>query len=761
MKFRVPLFALAVAVLATGCKDTQSTAPRPHPGDPSKMIFDGAHHGGNPDFFFLPLLGPEARNSPNYDPGKFNAKLTPVVKICKLVLPVTGATTRLISDVPRSLCGPLIATISDVAVFPSLEFYLAAWKTRNYNLDPDAFYRVQVFVGSTNLGFVDVTVVTSLREAKNAITGEVVPLADDLTLPIPFRIEAGALTGGASSACKGPTPDCVEVSVKKVGGTFFTNTKWAGIQLESGWASDEAFALGGGSIQLTIERVRSRDGNCHGGSDGEPGEAPALGRLFAELDGCYHYATDPALDDPRIPEAKRGFQTDNNKVGQCTRELPTDEGAADADYLLFKSDPGKRIKALRDVPAPLGLDCANFAFYQALPDNPVLRLASIKLREATQAISHFIVNEAYAWDGGLGGLLEKSDVLSHISRGVGLRAARTSTDNQSAPVGTSVSVRVRVTTEHLHAGEESREPKAGVPVTFMVPDGVSGDLGDGAHDYTGTTDENGEIVVSWYLAVGTHTIYASALTIDPTRISFTATGIANGAAGGTIFSSGAIPVSGASVTLRELGRGVITNSLGQYSFTNVPAGTYTIGVSGDGFLPTARSIDVGPGGTVTTNVTLVRPADFTITSMTVSPATPTSAGAASYVVVISNIGETDAPASEGTFIEGWSPPPTDPPGAGGTSPNPVSVPAIPVGGSVTVTVPAILSLGAGTYSGSFTANTGDPRVIEFSNGNNSRSASYTIPPVVIGFRSAPVTNSASVAIGLPWLSGLGSRTGSE
>src|SRR5689334_21534352 len=336
------------------------------------MILDGAHHNGNPDFFFLPLLGPDARNSPNFDPGKFNATLTPVVRICQLVSP-GGATTRLLADVPTAVCGPLVATLSNVAVFPSLEFYLAAWPTRNYDLDPDAFYRVQVFVGSKMLGFVDVTVVTSLREAKNAITGEVVPLADDFTLPIPFRIEAGALTGGASSACKGTTPDCVEVSVKKAGGTFFTNTKWAGIQLENGWASDEALALGGGTIQLTIERVKSRDGNCHGGSGTEGGDAPALGSLYKELDGCYHYATDPDLDDPRIPPDKRGFQTDNNKVGQCTKELPT-EGTTDQDYLLFKSDPGTPIVPLNDVQAPVGLNCTSFAFYQSLPDNPVLRL---------------------------------------------------------------------------------------------------------------------------------------------------------------------------------------------------------------------------------------------------------------------------------------------------------------------------------------------------------------------------------------------------
>ncbi|MFL5482670.1 MAG: hypothetical protein ACJ8AK_10820 [Gemmatimonadaceae bacterium] len=526
--FRVPVFVLAVAVLAAGCTDTQSTAPRPPVGDPSKMILDAAHHGGNPDFFFLPLIGPDARNSPYFDKGKFNATLTPIVKICKLVLPVTGATTRLVADVPRSLCGPLVATLSDVTVSPALEFYLASWKTRNYNLDPDAFYRVQVFVGSTMLGFVDVTVVTSLKEAVNALTGEVVPFADDFTLPIPFRIEAGALTGGASSACKGTTPDCVEVSVKKAGGTFFTNTKWAGIQLESGWVSDEALALGGGSIVLTIERVRAKDGDCHGGSDGEPGEAAALGSLYVELNGCYHYATDPSLVDPRIPEAKRGFQTDNNKVGQCTHELPTDAGMADADYMLFKSDPGQRIIPLKDVPAPVGLSCTDFAFYQALPDNPVLRYASIKLHNLRNALSRFVVNEAYAWDGGLGGTLPRSptSALSNISRGVGLRAARTSTNNQTGLAGTSIEFRVRVTTEHLHAGQESRAAKAGVPVTFTVPDELSGDFGEGGTSYTATTDENGEAAVPWYLAVGTHTISATVPTIDPTPITFTALGTA-------------------------------------------------------------------------------------------------------------------------------------------------------------------------------------------------------------------------------------------
>ncbi len=200
MKSRVPLFVLAVAVLAAGCQDTQSTAPRPQPGDPSKIIFDGAHHAGNPDFFFLPLLGPDARHNPNFDRGKFNKNLSPVVKICALVVPSGLPTLSSACDATK----PLI-TISDVKVFPTLEFYLAVWNTRASNLDPHKFYRIQVFVGSTRLGYVDMTVVTSLREAINVITHEVIPLGANWTLPILFRIEAGALTGGTSRTSSYPS----------------------------------------------------------------------------------------------------------------------------------------------------------------------------------------------------------------------------------------------------------------------------------------------------------------------------------------------------------------------------------------------------------------------------------------------------------------------------------------------------------------------------------------------------------------------------
>jgi hypothetical protein len=603
------------------------------------------------------------------------------------------------------------------------------------------------------LGFVDVTVVTSLREAVNAVTGEVVPFADDFTLPIPFRIEAGALTGGASSACKGVTPDCVEVSVKKTGGTFFTNTKWAGIQLESGWVSDEALALGGGSIVLTIERVRAKDGHCHAGSDGEPGEAAALGSLYVELNGCYHYATDPSLVDPRIPLDKRGFQTDNNKVGQCTHELPTDAGMADADYMLFKSDPGQPIVPLKDVPAPVGLSCTDFAFYQALPDNPVLHYASIKLHNLRRALSRFVVNEAYAWDGGLGGTLPKSttSALSNISRGVGLRAARTSTNNQTGPAGTSIEFRVRVTTEHLHAGQESRAAKAGVPVTFTAAlGGASGDFGEGGTSYTATTDANGEAAVPWYLAVGTHTISATVPTVDPTPITFTATGIANGQMTGTIFSTGNVPLSGASVRLQEIDLIALTNSAGHYDFGGVPPGTYTVLVHHAGYTDKTYASVVVTGGSLEFSVTLNTQADFVVSSMTTNPATPTNSSV-SYVIVITNVGETDAPASEGLFSEGWSSPPGVPPSVAGTSRNPTPVGAIPAGGSVTVTVAAILSEGNGTYSGFFQANTGSPQVPEFISANNTGSASYTLPPVIIGLGSAPTVNLASVGVAAPWL----------
>ena len=119
------------------------------------------------------------------------------------------------------------------------------------------------------------------------------------------------------------------------------------------------------------------------------------------------------------------------------------------------------------------------------------------------------------------------------------------------------------------------------------------------------------------------------------------------------------------------------------------------------------------------------PADLAVTQFSVSPANPTTFDNVVYTIVISNLGETDAPASEGTLTEGWSRTGE----AGGSFEPGFVVPAVPAGGSITLTLTRG-TLIAASWSATFTVNTGIPPVPESNSGNNSGSVSFTVTDVI-------------------------------
>src|SRR2546425_167853 len=174
--------ALLGAALGLACTDDLPTLP----GRPSFEIMDGAHSGGNRHFYFLPPL--VSAPSPT---GTFDASQLPEVRIC------AGA---------GGACGAVVAdfTMTDgsgsetVRVNTTDQEYAVNWHTDRFDLDPALTYRVRVLVESTELGHVDVDLVSSGKELKNVNTGEFIPLLDGRTLPIKFRIEQGAVDAGRS-----------------------------------------------------------------------------------------------------------------------------------------------------------------------------------------------------------------------------------------------------------------------------------------------------------------------------------------------------------------------------------------------------------------------------------------------------------------------------------------------------------------------------------------------------------------------------------
>lgn len=171
--------AAAVAlILGIGACTGDAGSPLvPDGTQPLATISDAAHAGTVPGFYFLPPMVP----NPSYS-GTFDGGLDPRVEICVLV----GTT-----------CGPVIAQYTETSgtggqtVQTGTSSYQVNWHTNQFDLDPAKHYRISVYVGTLQLGFADVDVVNTGKELKNVDTQEYIPLQDNRTLPIKFRIETG------------------------------------------------------------------------------------------------------------------------------------------------------------------------------------------------------------------------------------------------------------------------------------------------------------------------------------------------------------------------------------------------------------------------------------------------------------------------------------------------------------------------------------------------------------------------------------------
>ena len=169
--------AAAALLLGLGACTGDSASPLAPEGQPQTTISDAAHAGAVPGFYFLPPMVP----NPSYS-GTFDGGLQPRVEICEL----SGST-----------CATTIATYTTTSgtggqtVQVGTSSYQVSWHTNQFNLDPAKHYRISVYVGTFQLGYADVDVVSSGKELKNVDTQEYIPLQDDRTLPIKFRIETG------------------------------------------------------------------------------------------------------------------------------------------------------------------------------------------------------------------------------------------------------------------------------------------------------------------------------------------------------------------------------------------------------------------------------------------------------------------------------------------------------------------------------------------------------------------------------------------
>ncbi|MFO7618043.1 MAG: Ig-like domain-containing protein [Thermoplasmata archaeon] len=84
---------------------------------------------------------------------------------------------------------------------------------------------------------------------------------------------------------------------------------------------------------------------------------------------------------------------------------------------------------------------------------------------------------------------------------------------------------------------------------------------------------------------------------------------ANGTIVGRIVDENGDPIQNATVSLGDTGLTATTNSNGEYTFTDVPPGTYTLGFNASGYEPTTTSVTVTAGEPTTVPDTVLVPSD--------------------------------------------------------------------------------------------------------------------------------------------------------
>lgn len=172
--FTVPL---AIGNVSTERAEAQSLG---------SQTFDGAHQG-NPDFFFLPPLLADPSQHLLFDAGKFDSTRSPRVEICLLENDQCSANQP--NGYPRFF-NPGIKS-DEIRVDETYENYITNWEL-NRRTSESGTYRLSVFLDDVLLGFSDVLVVSSIREASGLDNGQIYVLAGGQQ-PITFRIEEDVL----------------------------------------------------------------------------------------------------------------------------------------------------------------------------------------------------------------------------------------------------------------------------------------------------------------------------------------------------------------------------------------------------------------------------------------------------------------------------------------------------------------------------------------------------------------------------------------
>jgi hypothetical protein len=465
------LYALSALALVLACQDQKvptALTARNAPTGPSSLISDGAH-GGNPDFFFLPPMVSDPSSNLNFDQGKFNPTLQPslTVEICELQgAPVDANGLPVVTD---CIAGPPVkkfpaGTVKLQQVDPD-GYYQVVWNTQQSNLDVTKYYRIKVLIegASVPFGVADIDPVSNMKEFKNAHTGEVIPLNDDSTLPIKFRVERGA-------ACNGGLCNSVTVTNSSpTGSTIVTLDEGsgavAGANFPNGWLP----STGPQSVVVTIADVNTGTNDPATGSE----TVPCHTNLFLQqFRGCFNFSTTPALASD--PETGAQFATLVTVAVCYVLEGTGDPRETFAE--IWSSGLNEPPHALADASdgGILSVNTRNCSSNViGLNDSKgVTGLASTGWRKLKTGLGRlFGVQTAYAVDLGLGGF---TDGFSNVGPALSAEIEPVGATALTVAGGGTVVPFVRIVGSNHHDGEHQNTIGiGGIPVTFDASVGTT------------------------------------------------------------------------------------------------------------------------------------------------------------------------------------------------------------------------------------------------------------------------------------------------
>jgi len=417
-------------------------------------------------------------NNPNFEPGKFNTTLQPSlsVEICELQgspVDANGApvVTHCVAGLPVKEFP--VGTVRLQAGTPD-GFYQVLWHTQESNLDVAKFYRIKVMVvgSSTPFGVADIDPVLNMKEFRNARTGEVIPLNDDSTLPINFRIE----NAGGPTLCDGvtlctsalvtndnPNDDKQVVQVQGNAGPI------AGVVLPDGW-------LPPGGPQSVIVTIKSFDTGVNNATAGTQANPCHAGLTLQQFNGCFTFTTTPKL----AGLAEGGHQFARAVTVVSCFVLHDSEDPREKYAQLFSSGPNEPAHPLVSVSdafvltEPSQHNCGtNFVTVvigsNAAGSNALTQLASAGWRALKGGLGRFVgVKTAYAVDLGLGG---STLDFSNVSPVLTAQIQRYTGTGLTLGAGATTTSTARIVGTQVHNGGVLTTGIGGLPVTFTVAPG--------------------------------------------------------------------------------------------------------------------------------------------------------------------------------------------------------------------------------------------------------------------------------------------------